>query len=61
VVLACLGWSLVCHSWPALLGALLLACFFVAKARHEERQLRERFPEYDDYARETRRFIPWIY
>lgn len=55
------GWSLVWASWAALFGCLALAIFFDAKARHEERWLRARFPEYADYERRVRRFIPWIY
>ena len=61
VVFASIGWALVWHSWPALLAALVLVPFFGAKARHEERRLGERFPEYADYIRDTRRFIPWVY
>jgi protein-S-isoprenylcysteine O-methyltransferase Ste14 len=56
-----LGWALVWRSWPALAAALALAPFFDAKARHEERWLRQQFPEYFDYERRVRRFIPWVY
>ena len=55
------GWSLVCHSWPALAVCLALGVFLDTKARHEERWLRERFPDYASYAQRVRRFIPWIY
>jgi protein-S-isoprenylcysteine O-methyltransferase Ste14 len=55
------GWALVCQSCPALLAGLALAPLFDAKARHEERWLRQQFPEYADYERRVRRFIPWIY
>jgi protein-S-isoprenylcysteine O-methyltransferase Ste14 len=61
VIVASLGWALVWQSWPALVSALALAVFFDAKARREERWLRDRFPEYADYARRVRRFIPWVY
>lgn len=61
VILASLGWALIWQSWPALLAALVLGLFFDAKARREERWLREKFPEYADYARRVRRFIPWVY
>lgn len=47
--------------WPALLVAAMLIPFFHAKARREERWLREKFPEYAEYERRVRRFIPWIY
>jgi protein-S-isoprenylcysteine O-methyltransferase Ste14 len=55
------GWALVWRSWPALLAALALAPLFDAKARHEERWLRQEFPEYSSYEQRVRRFVPWIY
>ncbi len=55
------GWSLVWQSWPALVVSLGLGAFFDAKARHEEHWLRRQFPDYADYARRVRRFIPGIY
>jgi len=61
VFCAAVGWSLVWQSWPALAVSFVLAIFFDAKARHEERWLRQQFPEYADYERRVRRFIPWIY
>jgi protein-S-isoprenylcysteine O-methyltransferase Ste14 len=56
-----LGWALVWRSWPALGAALLLAPLFHAKARREERWLRQAFGEYAQYERQVRRFIPWVY
>ena len=61
VITVAFGWALVWQSWPALLVAVMLIPFFHAKARHEERWLREKFPDYADYERRVRRFIPWIY
>jgi protein-S-isoprenylcysteine O-methyltransferase Ste14 len=61
VFCASLGWALVWGSLPALAAALVLGLFFDAKARHEERWLREQFPEYAGYERRVRRFIPGIY
>ena len=61
LVLGCLGWGLMWRSGPAVGAAVFLAWALDAKARVEERWLRERFPEYGDYARRVRRFIPWIY
>lgn len=61
VFLACLGWSLLWRSWPALGLSLLLGVFFVAKARREEDWLREKYTEYEDYSKNTRRFIPFLY
>ena len=61
VFCAALGWSLVRHSWLALVVSLAMGIFLDAKARHEERWLREQFPEYASYEQRVRRFIPWIY
>ena len=55
------GWALMWRSWPALLAALALGPLFDAKARREERWLRQQFPEYAGYERRVRRFVPWIY
>jgi protein-S-isoprenylcysteine O-methyltransferase Ste14 len=55
------GWALVWRSWPALLAALALAPLFDAKARREERWLRQEFPDYSNYERRVRRFIPRVY
>jgi hypothetical protein len=41
--------------------SFVLGVFFDAKARHEERWLRQQFPAYAGYERRVRRFIPWIY
>jgi protein-S-isoprenylcysteine O-methyltransferase Ste14 len=56
-----MGWALVWQSWPALLAALALGPLFDSKARREERWLRQQFPEYADYERRVRRFVPWVY
>jgi protein-S-isoprenylcysteine O-methyltransferase Ste14 len=61
LILLGLGWALFRDSGPALAAAAVLALFFDAKARQEERWMRERFPEYGAYQKQVRRFIPWIY
>jgi len=61
VFCAALGWSLVWHSWPALVVSMVLVVFLDMKARHEERWLHERFPDYAGYKQRVRRFIPWVY
>ncbi len=58
VFCAAAGWSLIRGSWLALAASLVLALFFDAKARREERWLRQQFPDYDCYAQQVRRFIP---
>lgn len=61
VFCAAVGSSLIFQSWPALVASLALGVFFDAKARREERWLRQQFPDYAAYERRVRRFIPWIY
>ncbi len=61
VFCAAAGSSLIFQSGPALVASVVLGIFFDAKARHEERWLRQQFPDYADYERRVRRFIPWIY
>jgi protein-S-isoprenylcysteine O-methyltransferase Ste14 len=61
LIVGCLGWGLNWKSGPAVGAALFLAWALDAKARVEEHWLRERFPEYADYARRVRRFVPWVY
>ena len=58
---AALGWvvySLSLSHLPLLVVAFL---FFDYKATQEEAWLTERHPEYADYARGTRKLIPWVY
>ena len=61
VVLAAVGWALLWQSWPALAAALVLVPFLDAKASQEERWLMEKSPEYAEYQKRVRRFIPWVY
>jgi protein-S-isoprenylcysteine O-methyltransferase Ste14 len=58
---AALGWSFVWQSRLAGVVTLVLGVFFDAKARHEERWLRQQFPDYASYEKRVWRFIPWIY
>ncbi|MGP8199614.1 MAG: methyltransferase family protein [Limisphaerales bacterium] len=61
VFCAAVGSALIFQSWPDLVASLVLGVFIDAKARHEERWLRQQFPNYAGYERRVRRFIPWIY
>jgi protein-S-isoprenylcysteine O-methyltransferase Ste14 len=61
MILATLGWSLVQLSFATALYAMLVALFFDRKVAREEMFLRERYPQYEDYAKRVRRFIPGIY
>ncbi|HVM61122.1 MAG TPA: isoprenylcysteine carboxylmethyltransferase family protein [Verrucomicrobiae bacterium] len=61
VMVAALGWALVWQSWPGLLAGLALIPYLDLKSRREERWLRDQFPEYSEYAKRVRRFIPGVY
>jgi protein-S-isoprenylcysteine O-methyltransferase Ste14 len=61
VICGAVGWALVWASWLALVAALALVPFFDAKARREERWLRQQFPEYTSYEKRVRRFLPGVY
>ena len=61
VMLASLGWALIWQSAASCGAAVALIPFFHAKARREERWLRQQFPDYAGYERRVRRFIPWLY
>lgn len=55
------GWTLLWRSPTAGLAWVALGLLFDLKARREERLLVERFPDYDAYRRQVRRFIPGLY
>ncbi len=61
VMLACLGWSGIWSSGPGFGLALGLMVYLDAKARREERWLRERYAAYGEYARRVKRLIPYVY
>ncbi len=55
------GWALCWRSLTALILSMLLCVILDAKARLEERWLKEKFPDYTDYTKRVRRFVPWVY
>jgi protein-S-isoprenylcysteine O-methyltransferase Ste14 len=61
VILLGFGWALLWRSVPALAVAAAQMPFFDAKARREERWLRQKYLEYQSYARRVSRFIPGVY
>jgi protein-S-isoprenylcysteine O-methyltransferase Ste14 len=61
VIASALGWALFMASLAALVMVLLLGVLLDLKARREEAWLRDRYPDYADYQRRTRRFIPGLY
>jgi protein-S-isoprenylcysteine O-methyltransferase Ste14 len=61
LILLGFGWAVLWNSVPALGLALVQAVFLDAKARCEERHLRNRHPGYDAYSRRVKRFVPGLY
>lgn len=61
VILLSLAWALWWRSFPGLALALATIGFLDAKARHEERRLHLKFPDYESYSRRVKRLLPWIY
>ncbi|MDA1274424.1 MAG: isoprenylcysteine carboxylmethyltransferase family protein [Verrucomicrobia bacterium] len=61
LMFASVGWALAWSSGAAVVAALSLAVLLDAKARVEERWLREKFPEYAAYSQRVRRFVPRIF
>jgi protein-S-isoprenylcysteine O-methyltransferase Ste14 len=61
VMLGAFGWGLWWGSLPALALALALVLVFEFKTRREEAWLREKYPEYKDYQRRVKKFIPFLY
>lgn len=61
VVLAILGYAILWGAKYSLVLVLGCAIFYVIKAIKEEQLLREKYPDYADYARTTWKFIPFVY
>ena len=59
VLLCSLGWSLWRMSWAALLITVILYIFFDRKAAREEIWLREKYPNYDEYAKRVKKLMPF--
>ena len=55
------GWALLWASWAGLVVSGVLTWLLCAKARREERWLRERYPAYRDYAQRVKRFVPGLW
>jgi protein-S-isoprenylcysteine O-methyltransferase Ste14 len=61
VLLTALGACLISGSWIALALSLCLFVLFDLKARREEAWLAQRYPQYLEYRRRTRKFVPGVY
>ena len=55
------GWALLVNGWLTLAYATALFLFFEIKVAREERWLEERFSDYADYQRHTRKLIPFVH
>ena len=60
VFAAAVGIALIKTSLLALLATAVLSALLNAKADREETWLCEAFPDYDDYRRKSRKFIPFV-
>jgi protein-S-isoprenylcysteine O-methyltransferase Ste14 len=58
---ASVGWALLWASGAALASAGALTLVLRAKAMHEERWLRDRYPEYRHYEQRVKRFVPGLW
>ncbi len=57
LIIAGLGYTIFSASIYKLLIVVLLTILFYFKSAYEERLLTQKFPEYQDYKKKTRRFI----
>ncbi len=61
VILGMLAIGLFFNNLIGILSAAVLFVFFDLKSRREEAWLREKYPDYADYCRRTRKLIPFVY
>ncbi len=55
------GYCLFWNAYSTLFLCAFLVLFFDYKVKREEMYLRQRFPEYLEFGKKTKRFIPYIY
>jgi protein-S-isoprenylcysteine O-methyltransferase Ste14 len=61
ILLALLGTVLAIGEWRGVAAFALALLAFEWKSRAEERRMRETFPEYEQYRRQTASLIPFVY
>lgn len=61
ILLAFLGMVVAIGEWRDILAMLLVLVSFAVKSRQEEKRMRETFPEYEQYRRETAALVPFVY
>ena len=61
LILWAVSWALFWCSLVGFLFAGMVAVYLDLKGRREERFLEEKYPDYLEYARRVRRFVPGVY
>ena len=61
ILLALVGTVVAIGEWRGLAALALALLAFAWKSRAEEERMRETFPEYEQYRRETASLIPFVY
>jgi protein-S-isoprenylcysteine O-methyltransferase Ste14 len=61
LLLAFLGTAMIVGEVRAFLAFVLLLISFAIKSQAEEARMRETFPEYEQYRRETPALIPYVF
>lgn len=61
ILLAFLGTVVTIGEWRGVLALLCALVSFAVKSRLEEARMRETFPEYREYERETAALVPGVY
>jgi protein-S-isoprenylcysteine O-methyltransferase Ste14 len=61
MLLAFIGMVLSIGEWRVLVSLALVLVSLAVKSRQEEARMRETFPEYRDYERETKALVPGVY
>jgi protein-S-isoprenylcysteine O-methyltransferase Ste14 len=61
LLLAFLGMAVIVGEWRGLLALGFFGVSFAVKSQQEEARMREAFPEYEAYRRETAALVPGIY
>ncbi len=60
-MLTAAGWVWNDFTVIRMIVALILLLDYIVKLRYEEKLLKNRFPEYADYSRRTKRLVPFVY
>jgi protein-S-isoprenylcysteine O-methyltransferase Ste14 len=61
ILVGAVGSALAIGEWRGIVAVALCLLSFLVKSRIEETRMRETFPEYATYQRETKSIIPFVY